>query len=230
MRLYYDFHIHSALSPCADPDMTVNNIVNMSRIKGLDAISVCDHNCAANLRAAAKAARKAGLLFLPGVEVNTAEEVHLLTYFEEVEAACRFGDLVYGALPDIQNNEDFFGSQHVMDENDVITGRMEKLLISALPFSISECVRLVRENGGYAVPAHINRGSNSILSNLGFFPKDIFFKTLEVSPGRPAGADLKGFNLIYNSDAHFLKDISEKEYFVFTKSKSVHAILEALFS
>ena len=44
MMLYYDFHIHSALSPCGDADMTPNNIVGMASIKGLDAIAVSDHN------------------------------------------------------------------------------------------------------------------------------------------------------------------------------------------
>lgn len=30
MRLTYDLHIHSCLSPCGDSDMTPNNIVNMA--------------------------------------------------------------------------------------------------------------------------------------------------------------------------------------------------------
>ncbi len=229
MRIFYDFHIHSSLSPCASEDMTINNIVNMSRLKGLDAISVCDHNCAANLKAADIAARRAGLLFLPGLEINTAEEVHLLSYFEDVKAACAFGEMVYGALPDIKNNEDFFGRQLVMDEDDHIVGKMDKLLISALPLSIDECVRLIGEYGGYPVPAHINRDANSILSNLGFFPQNAPFKALEVMPDRPVGIDLSDYRVLHSSDAHFLEDISEKEHFVITKNKSLHAVLHTFF-
>ena len=230
MRIYYDFHIHSALSPCASEDMTVNNIINMSRLKGLDAISVCDHNCAANLEAADRAAKKAGILFLPGLEINTAEEVHLLSYFKDVNAACAFGEAVYDALPNIKNDEVFFGRQLVMDEEDNVIGKMEKLLISSLPFTMDECVRMIGEYGGYPVPAHINRDANSVLSNLGFLPQNTPFKVLEVLPGRPAGVSLSGYRALYSSDAHFLQDISEKEHFISAKSKSICAILNAFFA
>ena len=83
MRLYYDLHIHSALSPCADDDMTPNNIVNMAKLKGLDLITVSDHNCGRNVEAASKVAEQAGILFLPGIEMTTAEEVHVLAFFAE---------------------------------------------------------------------------------------------------------------------------------------------------
>jgi hypothetical protein len=176
------------------------------------------------------AAKRAGLLFLPGLEINTAEEVHLLSYFEDVKAACAFGEAVYDALPDIKNNEDFFGRQLVMDENDNVVGKMDKLLISALPFSMDECVRMIGKYGGYPVPAHINRDSNSIMSNLGFLPQTPSFKALEVLPGRPAGVSLSDYRVLYSSDAHYLADISEKEHFLFAKSRSVCAILNAFFA
>ena len=51
MKVYYDLHIHSALSPCAEVEMTPNNIVNMSLLKGLDMIAVTDHNSCGNIRA-----------------------------------------------------------------------------------------------------------------------------------------------------------------------------------
>ncbi len=230
MQLYYDFHIHSTLSPCASEDMTPNNIVNMARLKGLDAISVCDHNCAANLEAVAEVAQKTGVLFLPGLEVNTAEEVHLLAYFNEVRQACDFGDMVYDALPDVKNNEDYFGSQIIMDSKDRVKGKMDKLLISALPFSLEESVRMIAEYGGCAVPAHINREANSLLNNLGFLPPDINFKTLEVMPGKEAeGVDLYRYHVLNSSDAHFLEDISEKEHTILVNNKSVFSIFNALF-
>ena len=45
MNIYYDFHIHSCLSPCGDDDNTPNNIVNMALIKGLNAIALSDDCC-----------------------------------------------------------------------------------------------------------------------------------------------------------------------------------------
>lgn len=225
MELYYDFHIHSALSPCADVDMTPCNIANMSALKGLNAISVCDHNSGANLRAVAAAARKAGVLFMPGIELTTAEEVHLLAYFEDLDAACALGDAVYQALPDIPNNEAYFGIQLVMDENDEITGNLEKLLLSALPYSLEECVQMVRRHGGAAVPAHINRESNSILANLGFMPQTVQFNTIETIKNIDApGVDLTAYQLLHSSDAHMLCDISEQENFLIVKKPTIYNI------
>ncbi len=229
MRLYYDFHIHSALSPCADVDMTPCNIANMAALKGLDAISVCDHNSGANLRAAAAAAEAAGVLFLPGIELTTAEEVHLLAYFKDLDAACALGEAMYAALPDVPNNEAFFGIQLVMGENDEITGNQEKLLLSALPYSLEECVEMIRRHGGAAVPAHINRESNSILANLGFMPKTVRFRAIEtVKQFDTPGVDLTSYTVLHSSDAHQLCDISEKDNFLIVKKPTIHNIFEAL--
>jgi len=229
MELFYDFHIHSALSPCADADMTPCNIANMAALKGLHAISVCDHNSGANLKAAAAAAHEAGVLFLPGMELTTAEEVHLLAYFEDLDAACALGDIVYAALPDIPNNEAYFGIQLVMDEKDEIKGNLEKLLLSALPFSLEECVRMIRQHGGAAVPAHINRGSNSILANLGFMPQTVQFSTIETLKNiDTSGVNLTPYQVLHSSDAHTLCDISEQVNFLIVKNHTIHNIFQAI--
>lgn len=211
MKVYYDFHIHSALSPCGDDDMTPNNIVNMAKIIGLDAIAVCDHNCAANLPAIERVAQNNDILFIPGIELSTAEEVHLLAYFNNVDTAYEFGEFLYKSLPDMPNNEDFFGHQFIMDENDEIIGKKDKLLISALPFYFDEAVGLIRERGGVAIPAHINKGANSLLENLGFFPPNITFTTVEEWKGEQCAEDLNSYLVLHDSDAHNLADISERE-------------------
>ncbi len=228
MLLTYDFHIHSALSPCADNDMTPNNIINMAKIKGLDAIAVCDHNSTKNLPAIAVTAREAGITLLPAMEMTTAEEVHMLAFFEDVNAAIRFGDMVYEALPDIPNKTDFFGEQLIMDENDEVTGQLDKLLISALPFDMNECCARIKEYGGYSVPAHINKGANSVLANLGFFPPQLYFKTIEVVPGLAITNDISGFQKIHSSDAHNLWQIAEAEHVIEAEENTVFAILKKL--
>ncbi|MEA5003621.1 MAG: PHP domain-containing protein [Christensenella sp.] len=228
MQLTYDFHIHSALSPCAENDMTPNNIINMAKLKGLDAIAVCDHNSTKNLPAAAKIAQEASITFLPGMEMTTAEEVHVLALFEDVDTAFVFGDMVYEALPDIPNKPDFFGEQLIMDENDEVIGRMDKLLISALPFDMDECCARIKEYGGYAIPAHINKGANSVLANLGFFPPQLKFKTIEVVKGLAITNDISGFQKIYSSDAHNLWQIAEAENTIEVDENTVSAILKKL--
>lgn len=228
MKIYYDFHIHSCLSPCGEDDMTPNNIVNMAKLIGLDAIAVCDHNCAANLPAVEKVARDAGLMILPGIELSTAEEVHLLAYFKNAVAAFEFGEFIYDSLPAIPNNEDFFGHQYVMDENDEIIGKKEKLLISALPFYFNEAVDLIRERGGIAVPAHINKGANSLLQNLGFFPSDINFDTVEEWKGAACETDISRYIILHDSDAHNLADLSERENSIEAEDNTREAVLRIL--
>ena len=205
---YYDLHIHSCLSPCASDDMSPCNIAGMASIKGLSLISLTDHNSGRNLKAMDKAASEFGLIFIPGIEVTTVEEVHVLTYFKETNAAFEFGELLYNSLPDIANRPDIFGRQLIMDENDEAAGELSKLLLQATPFSLEEIVGLTRDAGGCAVPAHINRDSFSVFANLGFLPPDIF-RAAEVSAGLPCPALDSSVYILHSSDAHNLEDISE---------------------
>ena len=128
--IYYDFHIHSCLSPCGDKDMTPNNIVNMAALLGLNAIAVSDHNTVGNVRACQEVAKDVGITVIPGMEVQTAEEVHILTLYPSIEAAEKVAGEVYKKLPDIKNRPEIFGEQVFMDSGDNITGYEEKLLIS----------------------------------------------------------------------------------------------------
>ena len=122
MRLFCDLHIHSCLSPCGDELMTPNNIAGMAMLKGLDAIAVADHNSARNLPALSRTCAAMGVLLLPAMELTTAEEVHLLSYFPTVEAALDFSEELHGCLPPIQNRPDIFGPQQVLDEDDAQGG------------------------------------------------------------------------------------------------------------
>ena len=116
--IYYDFHIHSALSPCGDKDMTPNNIVNMAALSGLSAIAISDHNTVGNVRAAMEVGQACGVTVLAGMEIETAEEVHILTLYPSIEAAEEAARHIYKSLPDIKNRPDIFGEQIFMDEGD----------------------------------------------------------------------------------------------------------------
>lgn len=136
MKFAVDLHMHSCLSPCGDMDMTPNNLVNMAKIKGLDMIAVADHNTALQLPAVEKVAREVGVQLLPAIELNTREEVHMLSYFQTVEEAVDFSREIYEYLPPVKNRAALFGQQAIMDEDDEITGEEERLLISALDLSV----------------------------------------------------------------------------------------------
>ncbi len=208
MKRYYDLHIHSCLSPCASDEMTPANIAGMAHIKGLSLIALTDHNAAHNLHAMANAAAEYGLIFIPGIEVNTIEEVHVLTYFAQVDEAVAFGNTLYDALPHIQNRTDIFGNQIIMDENDQFAGTLDKLLLQAVPFSVDDVVRMAKTAGGCSVPAHINRDSFSITANLGFLPPGLFH-CVEVAKNLPCPDLDSNLKVLHSSDAHNLGAISE---------------------
>lgn len=219
--LYYDFHIHSALSPCGDNDMTPNNIVNMAAISGLDAVAVSDHNSVKNVRAAIAAGKKAGISVIPGMEVETEEEVHILTLYPSPEAAEEAAAAVYKVLPDIKNRPEIFGEQLIMDSEDNVTGIEEKLLISAAAMSVNRLFDVVKSVGGLFIPAHVDRHSYSVLTNLGFIPDDLDIQMIEVSRNTSDLAaylgsrpELGKYRIMRNSDAHYLADIAQRDAYL----------------
>jgi len=227
MKLFVDLHIHSCLSPCGDELMTPNNIVGMAYLKGLDAIAVCDHNSAGNLAAVKAVADMMGVLLLPGIELNTREEVHLLCYFADVETAQRFSEAVHKHLTQ-KNVPEIFGHQVYMNEEDEPVGEEERLLIAALDLSLEQCADLCRQFGGVCVPAHINRGSNGVLGALGFLPRTVSWDALELSKKHPLPESFDEYFHLQSSDAHYLEDISEKEFTVEVCEKSVLALFNAI--
>lgn len=216
--LYYDFHIHSALSPCGDADMTPNNIVNMAALSGLNAIAISDHNSIGNAEAAIEVGNAIGVAVIPGMEVETEEGVHILTLYPGLDEAKFVADKVYEALPDIENRPEIFGDQAYMNSDDEIVRYERKLLISPANMSINTLFDLVLSANGLFIPAHVDRHSYSILTNLGFIPDDLDIKSIEISKGvedvelyLQNREDLRKYNIFRNSDAHYLQDIAQKD-------------------
>lgn len=213
MGAFCDLHMHSCLSPCADDDMTPWNMVGMSKIKGLDVIAITDHNACLNAEDAMAAGREYGVAVIPGMEITSREEVHILGYFYTLEDALRAGEEVYAHLPAIANNPLLFGNQIIMRNGDTPSGTLDKLLINATDLSVDEVCALVRRHNGVAVPAHINRGSNGMIGALGLMPFLPEYPVVEVYKGGdcPAYAT-KGRFLLHSSDAHHLEDIQERVF------------------
>ena len=147
--VFYDLHIHSCLSPCGDMDMTPNNILNMALLKELDLIALTDHNSSKNCPALLRAAEGSGLTVLPGMELTTAEEVHVVCLFPALENAMDFDGYVHERLPDIDNVPEIFGPQQILDWRDEPAGLEQKLLINATTIEISDLPALVRGYGGF---------------------------------------------------------------------------------
>ncbi len=235
MKYACDLHIHSALSACSSKDMTPNNIVNMSIVAGLDIIAVTDHNSAGNLRAVQKVASSHGLSLLPGIEMETREEIHLLCYFPTIDQAEEMDAHIRSALPPILNREDIFGEQRYMDAKDRIRGKETQMLLTAADISFEKAVALCRTLGGAPVPAHIDRSSYSVLSQLGFLPEDIPLPFAELSKSayeRPFSAPVQKavatLRTITGSDAHILPHIGDPVQYIDLEEKSAQMLVNHL--
>lgn len=229
MKLYYDMHIHSALSPCGDEDMTPNNIVNMAQLKGLDIIAVTDHNSCGNVRAVMEAAQ-GKIRVIPGMEVETREEVHVLCYFDTPEKLEDMAWLVQDNMPKIKNKPDIFGRQLIMDAEDNVVGEEKNLLVCASELSIYDVSRETLARGGVFVPAHIDRASYSVLANLGFLPPDLLISGVEITEKNvdAMSAQYADFAILTSSDAHYLENISERVRFFDTQDKLTNKLLKIL--
>lgn len=229
MKLYYDMHIHSALSPCGDEDMTPNNIVNMAQLKGLDIIAVTDHNSCGNVRAVMEAAQ-GKIRVIPGMEVETREEVHVLCYFDTPKKLEDMARLVQKNMPKIKNKPDIFGRQLIMDAEDNVLGEEENLLVCASELSIYDVSRETLARGGVFVPAHIDRASYSVLANLGFLPPDLLISGVEITEKNvdAMSAQYADFAILTSSDAHYLENISERVRFFDTQDKLTNKLLKIL--
>jgi hypothetical protein len=180
---------------------------------GLDLIAITDHNTTENAAAAIEAAAGTGLTVLPGIELTTSEEVHLLGLFEPGTDLGPFQDEVYRNLPDLPSKKRFVEDQVLVDADDYVTGFCPNCLFGATLFSVQKAVDLIHATGGLAVACHVDRDSFSILSQLGFIPAGLGLEAVEVSSrlspdeARAAFGGLDGRPVVRFSDAHKPEEI-----------------------
>lgn len=234
MKLAVDLHIHTALSPCGDETMTPNNIIGMCLLKGLDVIAITDHNSVENCGACLETAHNKDIVVIPGMEVQTKEEVHLICLFRDMLSAFDFQDIIYDRLTHKENLSKIFGRQLVFNAHDEVIKENTKMLISSANISINEVFDKVHKTKGIVIPAHVDKSVYSIITNLGFIPMELAMKTLEVSKScnitqlQKKYPYLNKYRLIRNSDAHYLGDILERESFIESKDKTIDRIFDAL--
>ena len=216
-KYYYDLHIHSALSPCADNDMTPNNIAGMAALKGLSVLALTDHNSAKNCPAFFEACKRQGIIAIAGMELSTAEDIHLVCLFRTLDDAMRFDVEIEKHLMPIKNRKEIFGDQIILDGEDEPICEFETLLISATDLLIDDAIELAKRFGAHVHPAHIDRESNGIVAILGGIPKEYGFSIFEmrerhnISLLADTVSNLCDNNVLVCSDAHHLWDISEAE-------------------
>lgn len=216
--LSYDLHIHSCLSPCADDDMTPGNILGMAALIGLDLIALTDHNSCKNCPSILAQAGAFPLQVIPGMELTTCEEVHVLCYFPSLADAMAFDAYVAVHLLPVANDPAIFGNQLLCDAKDSVCGSFDPLLISATDISFFELETLLKNYQGMMVPAHIDKNSNSLISQLGFVPEGVAFPYFEVhdlasvTGLRERFPVLRDLLVLSSSDAHRLDGLHERLY------------------
>ena len=208
-----ELHCHTVLSPCAEVEMIPPLIVATAIERGINLLAITDHNASANVIAVQQAAREPGLVVLPGMELQTREEVHLLCLFDTLEQLEVWQALVDAHLPDLENDIEHFGEQFVVDETGEFIRRETQLLLTSVALSLEDAIGRVSAIGGLAIPAHVNRPAFGLIANLGFVPVDVKIEALEVSRHLNVAdavtkfPQIKGYPLVQGGDAHRLDEL-----------------------
>lgn len=215
-RYYYDFHLHSCLSPCGDDDSTPNNIAGMATLCGLNVIALTDHNTCKNCPAFFEACKRYGIIPVAGMELTTSEDIHVVCLFEKLGDAMAFDSEIDKRRVPVKNRKDIFGNQLILDGEDNIIGEEENLLSNATTVSLDEAPEIVKRYGGICYPAHIDRQANGIISVLGTFPETPHFDIVEINQKDKIDEYVNKYSLqdkrvIVSSDAHYLQNMRDKE-------------------
>lgn len=229
-----ELHVHTVLSACADWEMTPRNIVRRAKETDVKVLAITDHNTAKNVGPCIRIGEEEGILVVPGIEVQTREEVHVVCLFPSEDMALIFEEWFQKFLPNLMNNEEIFGVQVVVDEDDNVVDIDKRLLQVSADISIESVIEKVKELKGVAYPAHVNREYCGIIPVLGFIPPNLPFKIVEVNASTDVSSFLKEHPelsehvLIVSSDAHFLSSIGKGRTLVEIKELRTDDVLEAI--
>ncbi len=229
-KYFYDLHLHSCLSPCGDDEMTPNSVAGMCALNGLNIAALTDHNTTENCPAFFAACKKYGVIPVAGMEMTTAEDVHIVCLFESLEDAMSFNEEYQKERILYKNKPDIFGRQLVMNELDEIIREEENLLLNGSRLSISESCALARRFNGVCFPAHIDRQENGIIAVLGDIPEEENFSCIEFRSPASIEQYTKDYGLydklvLTDSDAHYLWDINEGVNFLMIEDEPYSSAL-----
>ncbi len=228
-----ELHIHTVLSPCASVEMIPPLIIQEAKSKGINLIAITDHNSIDNIQSVMEAAEGSNLVVLPGIELQTREEIHSICLFDTLGQARNFFHEIEPSFPKIKNKSDYFGEQYIVDKTGNFLHKEKRLLITSSTLSLNDAIKIVRSAGGLLIPAHVNRTAYGLFPVLGFIPEDTDLHIFEISRDITSSEaiekypQLKDKYLIQNGDAHFLEDIIGYNQFLI-KEPTVNEIQLAL--
>lgn len=231
MKVSVDLHIHTVLSGCCFDDNTVNNLVNMCQLLEKDFIAFADHNSMANCAVGAKLAQRTNMIFVPAMEVTSAEDIHCLCLFRELKNGLILAEEIEQNLPKLPLDTRFYSSQKVLNELDETVREIPHFLNMACHLDVYSLKERVEELGGIMIPAHVDRDANSMIATLGEMPVDLPFTAVELS-SRADDATTEEFSAKYrilkSSDAHTLEKLCTFNFYLELKEKSIDALFAYL--
>lgn len=207
-----DLHVHSILSPCAAVDMTPRNIVWHAVKQGIDIIAITDHNACDNVMYALEAAKTTKVVVLPGMEVESKEEIHFIVLFEKMRQLKIWEKFIQNHMPERLNDEKRFGAQFIVNAEDELVRVKQEMLLTSLTVGAAEITKHVVELGGICIASHVDRPMYSIITQLGFIPDDMELDAVEVSRQMSSTAAariiplIRSLPIITSSDAHCITD------------------------
>jgi len=216
VAFFADLHIHTCLSPCAELSMTPRGIVDKAASLGINILAVCDHNAAENVAVTVDLAKRKGISVIAAMEITSAEEVHVLGFFRNIETVLRMQAVVYEHLQHGENDEDSYGMQVIVNADDEVLGFNRRLLIGATSLSVNRIVDIIHELGGIAAASHIDREGFGIIGQLGFISPDFGFDALEISYRTEYSRALELYEAyrpipwFSSSDAHRIDEIGRR--------------------
>ena len=208
-----DLHVHTVLSPCAEIEMLPPLIIQEALQRHIRLIAVTDHNASANVAAVQEAAGDSGVTVLPGMELQTREEVHVLCLFDTLDQISAFQEVIDSSLPDIENNAELFGMQIVVDAAGEPVREEKRLLLTSTTLSLEQAFEKTYALGGIFIPAHVDRKGFGLIEALGFVPDNIQVDALEITrrltpeKAYQAFPQIRPYSLIQGGDAHRLDDL-----------------------
>ncbi len=222
-----DLHNHSCLSPCGSLEMSPSRLAEEAASRGIGMLALTDHNAGDNLPAFEICCRRKGIVPVFGLEVTGREEAHLLCLFGELKTAVRFGYEIYENLQSVLNNPDLMGDQIIVDEDENILGELDKHLAGgAVEYSIDELAAMVHEREGIFIPAHIDRPTFSIRSQLGFLP-DGDYDAVEVMT-QPCSLNGGRYFEMTGSDAHYPENVGQRAFELPLETPDFRGLVEVL--
>jgi len=211
--------------------MSPKGILTRVKQKEIDIIGICDHNSSENSLAVMDAAKGMDVFVIPGMEVTSKEEVHILALFDDLESALKMQEYIYENLPG-KNDERAFGRQVVVNEQEEVLGFSDKLLIGATTIPLEEIISMIHSFDGLVIASHIDRESFSIIGQLGFIPEKLELDALEISTHVTIEEANKRYSYKYpitcSSDAHYPDDIGKNFTTFLLKEGTVTEIKKAL--